>query len=90
MLLILFHMKEFLKHSFDNLIALCPNCHRRYDRGQIDRQSMLMYKARLSVESGRYTEFEKRVMTSFINQPDKELTLVLSGELGLLDITSIQ
>lgn len=34
-------------HAFENLIALCPNCHRRADAGEIDRQSLLAYKARL-------------------------------------------
>ena len=35
------------EHSYDNLIALCPTCHRRADRSEIDRQSLFMYKARL-------------------------------------------
>ena len=36
------------EHIFDNLIALCPNCHRRADRGEIDRKSLLIYKSRLT------------------------------------------
>ncbi|MEV5824802.1 HNH endonuclease signature motif containing protein [Spirillospora sp. NPDC052242] len=32
------------EHKPDNLIALCPTCHTRYDKGEIDRQSMLIYK----------------------------------------------
>lgn len=36
------------EHRFSNLIALCPNCHRRADAGKIDRKSLLMYKARLA------------------------------------------
>ena len=35
------------EHSFDNLVALCPNCHRRSHKGEIDRKSLLMYKAQL-------------------------------------------
>jgi len=35
------------EHAFENLIALCPNCHRRAHQGQIDRKSLLLYKARL-------------------------------------------
>jgi hypothetical protein len=35
------------EHSYENLIALCPNCHRRADSGEIDRQSLLAYKARV-------------------------------------------
>lgn len=36
------------EHTYDNLIALCPNCHRRADSGEIDRKSLRIYKARLS------------------------------------------
>lgn len=36
------------EHRFENLIALCPNCHRRADAGEIDRKSLHMYKARLA------------------------------------------
>lgn len=36
------------EHRFENLIALCPNCHRRADAGEIDRLSLLQYKARLA------------------------------------------
>ncbi len=32
-------------HDYDNLIALCPNCHRRADAGEIDRISLRLYKA---------------------------------------------
>ncbi len=28
-------------HAVENLIALCPTCHTRYDNGDIDRISML-------------------------------------------------
>ena len=33
--------------SQDNLIALCPTCHRRYDKGEIDRKAIRAYKKRL-------------------------------------------
>lgn len=39
---------EVERHEFENLIALCPTCHRLFDRGHIDRLSMLQYKANLS------------------------------------------
>ncbi|MEU7025303.1 HNH endonuclease signature motif containing protein [Streptomyces sp. NPDC046275] len=32
------------RHEFHNMIVLCPNCHTRFDRGEIDRQSMFRYK----------------------------------------------
>ncbi len=39
------------EHSYHNLIALCPNCHRRADSGEIDRKALRMYKARLTSAS---------------------------------------
>lgn len=39
-------------HSYDNLIALCPNCHRRADSGEIDRKSLRLYKARVAASFG--------------------------------------
>lgn len=35
------------EHRFENMIALCPNCHTRFDQGQIDRRAMFQYKANL-------------------------------------------
>ncbi len=34
-------------HEYENLISLCPNCHSRADRGEIDRLSLRLYKAKL-------------------------------------------
>ncbi len=42
-------------HDFDNLIALCPNCHRRAHNGEIDRKSLLQYKLKLASVSGLAT-----------------------------------
>lgn len=46
------------KHEYDNLIALCPNCHRRADQGKIDRKSLRMYKANLCFAVEKYSQFE--------------------------------
>ncbi len=35
------------KHEYWNLIALCPNCHRRAHKGEIDRKALHLYKAAL-------------------------------------------
>jgi len=35
------------KHEYDNLIALCPICHRRAHKGEIDRKSLREYKSLL-------------------------------------------
>ena len=40
------------EHDYYNLIALCPNCHRRADAGEIDRSSLKIYKARLVASLG--------------------------------------
>ncbi|NEA65341.1 HNH endonuclease signature motif containing protein [Streptomyces sp. SID12488] len=45
---------KVLKHEFENLIALCPNCHTLFGRGKIDRKAMYEYKARLSPFSTAY------------------------------------
>lgn len=36
--------EECQVHEFENLIALCPNCHRRTGEGKIDRLSLRSYK----------------------------------------------
>lgn len=54
------------EHTFENLIALCPNCHSRYDKGEIDRQSMRMYKHNLGLISGRYGDAERRLLDVFV------------------------
>jgi hypothetical protein len=50
------------KHGFNNLVALCPTCHARYDKGEIDRKSMFQYKQALSVLNSRYGDLERRVL----------------------------
>lgn len=66
------------EHTFDNLIALCPTCHRRYDKGEIDRKAMLQYKANLGILTSRYGEIERRVLKWFGDNP-KERLLELEG-----------
>ena len=52
--------------SFENLIALCANCHDRYHRTkEIDRKSMKQYKANLPSVSRRYGAFEQRILGKF-------------------------
>jgi hypothetical protein len=49
-------------NSFENLIALCPNCHTRYDnKEEIDRKSIRMYKRNLGILNSRYSEIERRL-----------------------------
>lgn len=60
------------KHEFDNLIALCPNCHSRFDKGEIDRQSIIQYKLNLSIINSRYGDLEQRVLRHFSCVPQPE------------------
>jgi hypothetical protein len=71
------------EHTFDNLIALCPTCHTRFDRGEIDRKAMLQYKANLSVLSGRYGDLEQRVLRVFAENPQAG-RIELPGGLDIL------
>jgi hypothetical protein len=70
---------------FENLIALCPNCHTRYDRGEIDRPAMRQYKANLSVLNHRYGDLERRVLQAAANRPQlRHSALKFPGGFGVL------
>ena len=59
------HIEDYAKvkeHTFDNLIALCANCHQRVTKGEIPRKAVLQIKANLSVLGHRYVEVEKRYL----------------------------
>ncbi|MFW6027973.1 MAG: HNH endonuclease [bacterium] len=49
-------------HEYDNLIALCPNCHRRADRGEIDRKSLRLYKFNLRFAHDKYSQLEMDIL----------------------------
>lgn len=46
------------EHKYENLIALCPNCHRRSHKGEIDRKSLRIYKANLRYMHDKFSQFE--------------------------------
>lgn len=46
------------KHEYENLIALCPNCHRMADSGTIDRKALRMYKQNLRSAHDEFSRFE--------------------------------
>jgi HNH endonuclease len=56
--------------TFENLIALCPTCHTRYDNGDIDRLAMGQYKANLTLLNSRYGDLERRVLDYFVQDAD--------------------
>lgn len=71
--------RDVKEHSFDNLIALCPNCHTRYDTGKIDRKAMQQYKANLCILNSRYGDLEKRLLHFFVQNPNQESISILKG-----------
>ncbi len=81
------HIEPFANnpvHEYANLIALCPNCHTRFDRGEIDRKAMRIYKRRLLFLGDRYSKYELNVLDFLRTQP----RVVVNGPLtvkGLLD-----
>jgi hypothetical protein len=75
---------QIKEHQYHNLIALCPNCHTRYDRGEIDRRSMLVYKRKIAFLSDRYSRFELNAL-DYLRAKDR---IVIHGVLivkNLLD-----
>ena len=80
------HIEPWAKvkdHTFENLIALCPTCHTRFDKGEIDRKSMLRYKANLTILNSRYGDLERRVLEAFAANPMHN-TIALPGSLHIL------
>ena len=59
--------RQCQKHEYENLIALCPNCHSRADRNEIDRKSLRIYKANLRLAHDRFSQFEMDVIDTLVN-----------------------
>ena len=53
---------ESKDHSYENLIALCPNCHTLYDSGKIERAAIIAYKKKLMFLNEVYSRFELDVL----------------------------
>lgn len=56
-------------HEYNNLIALCPNCHRRADEGKIDRKSLRIYKNNLRFLYDKFTVFEIDILFQLSTLP---------------------
>ncbi len=68
-------------NSFENLIALCPNCHTRFDQKKdIDRISVKMYKHNLGILNYRYGEFERRLFEILATTADRVFVLGAGGD----------
>lgn len=50
------------EHQYDNLIALCPNCHKMADDQKIDAKSLRIYKNNLRLLYDKFTLFEIDVL----------------------------
>lgn len=74
---------ESNSNDFYNLIALCPNCHTRYDKGEIDRKSMKLYKQNLGIIYSRYGDLEKRILQFFVVNPGMD-GIWLPGDFDIL------
>ena len=58
------------EHKYENLIALCPNCHRRADSGEIDRKSLRRYKYNLQFVHDKYSNLEIDILFKVSALPD--------------------
>lgn len=66
-------------NSAANLIALCPNCHARFDMSkEIDQKSIRMYKHNLAILNSRYGEFERR-MFEYVARNKVDMFMVGAG-----------
>jgi len=68
--------------SFENLIALCPNCHTRFDqKKEIDRLSIKMYKHNLGILNNRYGDFERRLFEILAKSGERVFVLGAGSDL---------
>ena len=59
-------------HDYHNLIALCPNCHARADRGEIDRKALRIYKSSLRFTHDKFSLFEVDVLNEACKLPNDQ------------------
>ena len=79
---------ETQDNSFENLLALCPNCHSRFDqKKEIDRLSIKMYKHNLGILNNRYGEFERRLFEVLAKSGERVFVLGAAGDLLVANAT---
>lgn len=66
------------RHEFENLLALCPTCHRRMREGDIDRVAAKQYKTNLGVLNSRYEPVERRLLLT-LGAREEGADLVMPG-----------
>lgn len=60
------------EHEYENLIALCPNCHRMAHQDRIDRKSLRIYKANLRYTHDRFSQIEVDMLFELFKKPAGE------------------
>jgi hypothetical protein len=76
---------ECQTHEYSNLIALCPNCHRRTHRGgDIDRKSLRLYKSNLRFIHDKYSQLEIDILFELNKSESSQGILWLPAMLVLL------
>lgn len=71
--------------SFENLIALCPNCRTQYDHEkEIDRRLIRMYKRNLGILNSRYSDFERRAFDQIAETDQRSFPVEAGFEILLL------
>jgi 5-methylcytosine-specific restriction endonuclease McrA len=58
-----------LRHEYQNLIALCPNCHARADKGVIDRKALRLYKLNLRFAHDKFSQLEMDMLFELHEMP---------------------
>jgi 5-methylcytosine-specific restriction endonuclease McrA len=57
-------------HEYENLIALCANCHGRADSGKIDRKALRLYKLNLRFAHDKYSQLEMDMLFELFRAPE--------------------
>ena len=70
------------EHEYGNLIALCPNCHERSGKGEIDKKSLQVYKRKLVFLTDRYSKFELNVLDHL----KKNNKVIVYGDLSVKNL----
>ena len=73
------------EHEYENLIALCPNCHTRADRGEIDRKSLRIYKANLRYAHDKFSKLEIDILFELYKEREKMVREFPSFMMILID-----
>jgi len=60
------------EHKYENMIVLCPNCHTRFDKGEIDKKSILMYKDNLRFVIEKYSKYEIDILFELSKLPENK------------------